>query len=102
MADPRVTGVSLGGAAHQEMGGDTSAQPKVLVAVAAQGITDEKVVQEYKSQMHVLNSQNPPIANPFSPYFLKMMHSVSSGTAWPAAAFWENLADETMKDLFVN
>ena len=96
--------MSLGGAAHQEMVGDTSTPPKVLLVVKNQGsqVVNDKVVVEYKSQMHVLDSQNPPIENPFSPYFLKTMHSVSSEAAWPGDVFWANLCDEKMKDHFGN
>jgi hypothetical protein len=94
--------VSLGGAAHQEMVGDTSTPPKVLMVVQSQGsqVVNDKVVVEYKSQMHVLNSQDPPLANPFSQNFVKKMHECSAGTAWPAEAFWRNLEDDTMQDFF--
>ena len=96
--------MSLGGAAHQEMVGDTSTPPKVLLVVKNQGsqVVNDKVVVEYKSQMHVLNSQDPPLDNPFSPYFVKAMHECLAGSAWPAEAFWRNLYDATMQDLFKN
>ena len=101
---PGETGVSLGGAAHQEMVGDTSTPPKVLMVVASQGsqVVNDKVVVEYKSQMHVLNSQDPLLVCPFSPYFRKSMHESIAGSAWPAEAFWFNLHDSTMQDLFKN
>jgi len=72
---------------------------KVLAVCSQFGLTDERVHVEYKAQIHILNSQNPMIENPFSMFFKRSMHSVSAASTWPANLFWIEICSDTMKEL---
>lgn len=76
-------------------------QATVAVAVlnkfVKKGMSHADTLDTYKSQVHWLNMGPTIVESPFPPYLVKCIRSHALQDAWPAAAFWSQLADSALQ-----